>query len=124
MTEKPAMTVIFWTNTSGRNPVGDFIESESTPIKARKKIIRMLKLLEKYGTKLLHSGYLEKLKGYDLYELRIKFSGVAYRISCFIREATCWLLHIFKKKSGHTPQRHINTALERKRGLELSQAVV
>ncbi|PJE67413.1 type II toxin-antitoxin system RelE/ParE family toxin [Candidatus Shapirobacteria bacterium CG10_big_fil_rev_8_21_14_0_10_40_9] len=124
MTEKPAMTVIFWTSTSGKNPVGDFIEGKSTSIKAKKKIIRMLKLLEKYGTRLLYSGYLEKLKGYDLYELRIKFSGVAYRILCFIKEATCWLLHIFKKKSGHTPQRHIDIALERKRELELSLAVI
>lgn len=121
MTEELVMTVEFYTTASGRNPVGEFIES--SPVKARKKIIRTLELLEKYGTKLLYSGFLEKLRGYELYQLRIKFGGVIYRILCIIVGATCWLLHIFKKKSNHTPQKEINTALRRKENLELTLAV-
>lgn len=110
------MTVDFWENPSGRSPVEEFIES--LPLKAQKKIVKILELLEKHDTKLMFSGYMKKLKGYDLYELRIVFSKVYYRILFVIIDSACILLHAFTKKSDDTPVREIETALARAKQIQ------
>lgn len=106
------MVVKFWTSSSTRNYVGEFIEG--LPVMAQKKIIRQLELLEKYGRNFID---MKKLKGYDLCEITINFNNIGYRILCVIKNAVCWLLHIFVKKSNETPQREINTALKRAKEL-------
>lgn len=112
------MEIQFYTSSTTRNYVGEFIEG--LPVKARKKIIRQLKLLEKYG-----HGYIDmkKLKGCDLYEITINFNNIGYRILCVIKQTVCWLLHMFIKKSNDTPQRELNTALGRAKALDLSLAI-
>lgn len=112
------MEVRFWTSSNTRNYVGEFIED--LPAKTKKKIIRQLKLLEKYGRQFID---MKKLQGYDLYEITIYFNNVGYRIFCVMRDTVCWLLHMFTKKTNDTPQREINTALGRARDLDLHLAV-
>ena len=63
---------------------------------------------------------MKKLKGYDLYELRIKFNNAIYRILLMIVETSSWLLHIFIKKTDYTPQKEIDIALVRRK-LQLNQ---
>lgn len=95
------------------------------PPKAVKKIVGRLKLLRQYGVNFLtHSGTMKKLQGYDLYEIVVDFNKVFYRIFCVIRQATCWLLHLFAKKSNDTPLREIKTALQRAKDLDVRLALV
>jgi len=116
------MEVEFYCSSSGRNYVGEFIMG--IPPKAVKKVYRQLELLKKYGVNFLtHSGTMKKLHGYDIYEMIIDFDKVCYRIFCVIRKAVCWLLHIFVKKSPHTPQREIDTAVKRARDLDYQLAL-
>ncbi|MBI4067536.1 type II toxin-antitoxin system RelE/ParE family toxin [Candidatus Gottesmanbacteria bacterium] len=111
------MDIQFYTSSNTRNYVGEFIEG--LPAKAKKKIIRQLKLLEKYGHNFID---MKKLKGCQLYEITINFNNIGYRILCAIKQTVCWLLHMFIKKSNDTPKKEINTALGRARDLELSLA--
>jgi len=112
------MEIHFYTSTNTRNYVGEFIEG--LPVKTRKKIVRQLKLLEKYGSNYID---MKKLKGYDLYEITINFNNIGYRILCVIKQTACWLLHMFIKKRNSTAKREINTAMGRARDLELSLVI-
>lgn len=105
------MNVYLWESPSGKRPVGDFILGLS--VKAQEKIKWVLDLFEEQGLRLIYTKHLEKLKGYDLYELRIEFNKVFYRIFLIIIETSSWLLHMFIKKSNHTPQKEIDIALKR-----------
>lgn len=107
------MTVEVWTSSGTQDHVGEFIEE--LPAKTQKKIIRDLELVEKYGTRFAN---MKKLKGNGLYEIKIRYNKIAYRIFCVIRDASCWLLHAFVKKSNSTPLREISTALYRSRELD------
>lgn len=111
------MEVQIYYSSAGTYYVSDFISSR--PDKDKKKIMRNLELVENYGFNFVtHSGTMKKLHGYKLYEIVIKYK-VGYRIFCVIREKTCWLLHIFIKKSNSTPRREIETALQRARDLDI-----
>lgn len=114
------MEVEFYTSASGRNYVGDFIAV--LPAKTIKKVYRQLELVEKYGLS-MHSKVVKKLQGYDLYEIIIDFNRVCYRIFCVVRNTTCWLLHMFAKKTPNTPKKEINTALERTKSLDYSLSI-
>ena len=115
------MEIRFWTNQRGGLPVSGSIES--LPEKPREKVFWVLELLEKHGTKLMHTKHMDKLKGYDLYELRIKYNRVLYRILVVIINTTSWLLHMFIKKSRHTPPNEINIALRRSELLKVELGV-
>ena len=102
----------FYNKEDGESPVEEALHS--FPKKAAAKIIRWLDLLEEFGLA-LSGGYVEKLKGYDLWELKVTHAGSWYRIFFFLsggRRLT--MLHAFQKKSNKTPQREIETALRRK----------
>jgi len=112
------MNVQFWETSSGDCPVVNFIDG--LPAKTQEKIMWILELFEQYGTKLIYTKHMKKLKGYDLYELRIKFNNAIYRILLMIVETSSWLLHIFIKKTDYTPQKEIDIALVRRK-LQLNQ---
>lgn len=109
------MEIQFWENTRGENPVGGFIEGQE--VKAKKKILWMIDMLEEHGIKLLFTGYMNKLQGHKLYELVTSFGGVFYRIFFSIKEDTAWLLHAFKKKTNHTPKKELSIAIDRAKSL-------
>lgn len=106
------MDVEYWEDGRGLCPVEEFILVQ--PSRAQSKIIEVVGHLEEFGLSLQAQGPLfQKLRGYDLYELRIKVSRVLYRVFVVIDGSTAWLVHIFKKQSAQTPKRHIETALAR-----------
>lgn len=113
------MDVESWPPGEDESVVMDYVST--LPAKTQKKIVRTLGLLEKYGRDFLlfNTKYLKKLRGYELYEIRIEWEKVCYRILCLIVKTTCWLLHIFVKKSNKTPKREINIAIDRAKKLSI-----
>jgi phage-related protein len=108
------MDIRFYTSQSGVEYVSEFIKEKISDVKAKNKILRRLELLEKYDLlNAIRSRLIKKLHGYDLYEIVIDHNRVFYRILCSIGRNTCWLLHMFKKKSNNTPAEDIETALNR-----------
>jgi len=109
------MEIQFWGNTKGESPVGRFIEAQE--VKSRKKIIWMIDRLEEHGIKLLFTDYMNKLRGHKLYELVTSYGGVFYRILFSIKNDVAWLLHAFKKKTNHTPEKELSIAIKRAKSL-------
>ena len=115
------MEVVYWETNRGRSPVLEFI-IEQQP-KARVKIQKVIDYFEERGKALIHSTYLTSLSGHDLYELRIRFTNVFYRIFVVIKDTVAWLVHGFKKKTNETPQKEISVALKRKALIETELAL-
>lgn len=106
------MQVVFWTTVRGDSPITEFIDS--VPVKSKKKIVRTLELIEKHGL-----GFVKcctKLKD-GIYELKIRFDKVFYRLLIFFERGVCFVLHIFKKKSNKIQSRELETALARSKNL-------
>ena len=105
------MVVKYWPPQDG-SEIFDFIHDQ--PIEAQRKIITAIRRLREHGYDLMNSTYLTKLRGYPLYELRVKFGRILYRIILAIKKGVAWLLLPFKKREGEeTPIRRIETALQR-----------
>lgn len=107
------MNIELWQTSSGRFPVLQFIEGQTPNVKQR--IMKSIDHFEERGTSLLiNKKKLEKLTGYKyLYELKISFQGVAYRIICKIKGNIATLLNAFKKKDEKTRSQYIKQAYER-----------
>lgn len=90
----------------GRNPVEEFIRSLTGPEQA---ILRArIAFLSEVGNRAREP--LSKSLGKGLFELRTKSSRIVY---CFKPGSVIVLLHGFTKKSQRTPQRELQTALNR-----------
>lgn len=111
------MDIKFWQTSSGRLPVLSFIEAETPNVK--KRLMDSLDHFEQQGLNLLiNKKKLEKLTGYKhLYELKIRFQGVAYRIICHVKNGLAYLVHAFKKKTEKTRKQDIELAHERSKSL-------
>jgi phage-related protein len=99
---------------SNKVPVLDFILSLNA--KQQAKIYREIELLKKFGNELSfpHVRKIEGEKYNALWELRIKFASDAYRIFYFVYcRNQCVLLHGFKKKTEKTPEKELETAINR-----------
>ena len=105
------MEVSFYSNADDICPIAEFIRE--VPAKAKKKIIRNLRLVETYGHEALESLDLRKYADHGIWEMKIRFNKIAYRIFFVIRNGVVWLLHAFIKQSQKTPIREIRTALKR-----------
>lgn len=103
------MEVIFWSTASGDSPIDEFIDA--VPIKAKKKILRTLELVQKYGVGVIRSC--AKVTGTAFYELKVDFDKIFYRIFFVIVKTACFILHIFKKKTNRTSMRDKNVGQRR-----------
>lgn len=105
-------TILTYETSSGEKPVDIFIKKQQP--QARAKIIHNVRLLQEYGNMLgmPHS----KMLGRGLYELRIR-GKEELRIFYFLKQKTIYLLHAFKKQKQHTPQKEIELAFLRMKGL-------
>lgn len=113
-----SVEVKFWKSSSGKVPVMDSIMSLTEEMQY--KVWWKIRRLEIRGAKLVHDGsHMKKLKGYCLYELRIKL----YRILLVFINGTAWLLHMFVKRMKRTPKKEIERALRRKAALEVQLAI-
>lgn len=105
------MEIELWESNNGHSPAGDFIEELDGKVK--RKIFQRIEEFETYGLKLLQSGHLKKLSGYNIYELRISFNKQHYRLLGVIQESRFLILHGFNKKSRETPLKEIRVTLNR-----------
>jgi len=86
----------------------DFLDSHSG--KVTQKITWVLKLIEE--TEMVPKEYFKKLTPYDIWEVRISFSGNKYRILAFIYENSQLILtHGFIKKTQKIPKSEIEKAI-------------
>lgn len=102
--------IIFYTSSSGKNPVKQFIDS--LPNKQQTKILRAFKYVKEYGLS-VPLPQVRKITGSPLWEIRIlgKYNlRVLYVIPV---KNTLLALHGFIKKTNKTPRKEINTALKR-----------
>jgi phage-related protein len=104
--------IIFYTTPNGYSPVTDFIDNLDE--KAQAKVVNTVRLLREYGVR-LGGSHTKKLKGTDMWELRI-LGGDSIRIFYIAVEQKNFLfLHGFKKKSYKTPAKELKQASERLR---------
>lgn len=111
------MEVYYWQNESGRMPVYEFVTEQSPD--ARQRIMKTVEYLADRGLKLMISpSRMKQFKGYkNLYELKIDWRGIFYRIIFCVVNGAAHLLVAFKKKDNRTTERYIKTALNRQRAL-------
>lgn len=107
--------VLAFETNRGEKPIDEFIKKQNPS--TRSKIIHKVRLLKQYGNMLgmPHS----RMMGGGLHELRIR-GKEELRIFYFFNEKTIYLLHIFKKQTQTTPQKEIDTALNRMKSLSSS----
>ncbi|KKU46134.1 MAG: Toxin-antitoxin system, toxin component, RelE family [Microgenomates group bacterium GW2011_GWA2_46_7] len=104
------MTLIFYSNERGDEPVREFLDKLSKP--AREKTIRAITPLVEFGIG-SHVLNTKKLIGYPLWEVRV-LGKDSIRIFYAIAIANrILILHGFIKKSQKTSTREINLALKR-----------
>jgi phage-related protein len=106
--------VEMYEKTDGKTPVLEFILNLSP--KQQAKVYREIDLLEKFGNE-LHYPHVDTIKGkkYNgLLELRIELASNIIRIFYFLTENNkVILLHGIVKKKQKTPQKELDTALDR-----------
>lgn len=108
--------VQYYLTSTGENPVKKFIESLSKQQKA--KIFRILLAIEEYGL-LAILPHTRKLSGTPLWEIRILGKDNIRILYVSVEQNNVLVLHGFIKKKQKTPQKEIDTALERyKRGVD------
>jgi len=101
-------SVNFYKTSSLKCPAADFLDSLTG--KAAQKVTWVLKLIEE--TPKVPKEYFKKLLPYDIWEVRIRFSGEKYRILSFLyNNSQLILTHGFVKKTQKTPKNEINKAL-------------
>jgi phage-related protein len=100
--------VNFYKTSALKCPVMDFLDS--LPGKAAQKVTWVLNLIEEID--IVPIKYLRKLSPYDIWEVRIDFSGNTYRILSFMyNNSQLVLTHGFTKKTQKTPLNEIEKAL-------------
>ncbi|MDP9249039.1 MAG: type II toxin-antitoxin system RelE/ParE family toxin [bacterium] len=100
-----------WENEKGESYVGDFIRKQTDEIAL--KILIRLEDLQKYEFSVLFRKQTVKKITKEIYEIRLKINGDAYRFLFVIRSNTGIILEAFKKKSSKTPKRNIKNAKNR-----------
>lgn len=111
------MEIKYWETASNRIPVAKFIADQ--PDDAAQRIMKNIEHFAGQGLGLLSvPSKMKQLTGYtNLYELKIDFKGMFYRIIFCVIRGVAHLLTAFKKKDNHTQKRHIKTALTRQKSL-------
>lgn len=105
------MSIQLYSSPNNACHVADFITS--IPAKAKKKVIRDFKLIQKYGVDSFKALDVRKFANHCIWEMKIRFNKIAYRFLFVIRKGVMWLLHAFIKKGQKTPTREIKTAVKR-----------
>ena len=111
--EEISWTIENFETSNGEKVIDEFIKKQQPKTKA--KIVHVVSLLKLYGNKLNlpHS----KSLGSGLFELRTRGKEEIRIFYCFTTKRTIYLLHVFKKQTQETPQKELNTALNRMKNL-------
>ncbi len=107
---KTRYKVIYYVSSSGENPVKKFIDSLQKVQKA--KVFRIFQTYEYYCLSVI-IPHTRKLTGLPLWEIRIKGKDNIRIIYVVQTKTSITVLHGFIKKTQKTPQKELNTALER-----------
>lgn len=100
-------TVRFYRKSNGDCPVEAFLDT--LPEKSAAKIVAILKLVEQQPK--LSNRFLRKLRGTELFEVRVLASKQSYRFPCFFAgKKLVVLTHGFDKKQQKTPRAEIQRA--------------
>lgn len=84
---------------------------KKAPKEVREKFLMYFQILEDIGK--LEEPDAKKLKGHDLYEVRVRVRGAWRGFYAYIGRKEIHVLHIFQKKTQKTPQKEIETAISR-----------
>ena len=110
------MIVEFYKTEKGKKPAGDFIKSIED-VKLRAKVVRSLKLLETYGTKLRETD--SKPLGDGIFELRtIQGDNIARCLYFFFVGDKAIVTNGFIKKQQKTPPEETDLAKKYKADYE------
>jgi phage-related protein len=102
----------FYTTSSGRSPVEEFLNSLN--VRTRQKFLYVRSLLEDFGVKL--SAPFCKYLGHDIYELRFTGQEGAVRVLYFfIKDNHVVFTNGFLKKTQKTPPKEIELAINRRK---------
>lgn len=78
----------------------------------------VVELMAKHGTHALGMPLVRKLKGYDLWEIRLKAkAGIARALYVTVEKDEIVILHAFQKKAQETPPQAVKVAMRRMREL-------
>ena len=100
------MKVVFYTTTSGRSPVLDYIRDLSKPERAR--VLETLDQIERYGFDAVRVQF-RQIEG-KLWEIRVSAHRVLYVL---IQREEMVLLHAYKKQGQKLPPREREVAMKR-----------
>lgn len=98
----------FYRTNKNDCPVKDFLDTLTD--KEAAKVLAVFKTVE--NENLVSSQFFKKLKGYDIWEIRVKWSSKIFRFLCFFYKGNIVVLtHGFIKKDQKTPLREIKKAI-------------
>ncbi|SRR5258708_4585149 len=104
--------IYYYISPSGENPVSDFLDSLSSS--QQSKIIRIFSHIKESSLG-IHISNVKKLSGTVLWEIRTLGQDNIRIIYAIIHKGNILLLHGFFKKKNKTPQKELNTAMNRYR---------
>ena len=100
-------TVRFYRKTNGECPVEAFLDE--LPAKSAAKVVAVFKLVEQQPT--LSNRFFRKLRGTELFEIRVLAMKQASRFPCFFAgKKVVVLTHGFHKKTQKTPTAELRRA--------------
>ncbi len=102
--------ILFYEDRRGKNPALEYINS--LPPRDKVKVSNVLRLLEEFGTALA-MPHARRIEG-KLWELRPGDNRLFY---CLHDGKRFVILHGFRKKTMQTPEKEIQTALQRMKEL-------
>ena len=104
------MKVLFYTKSSGKSPVLDYIED--LDLKDRSKLLACLKSVEEMGFETPRAEF-RQIDG-KLWEIKINlYSGGHIIFYVALNKQRLVLLHAYKKQSQKAPKQEINIAISR-----------
>src|SRR5438105_14944517 len=104
--------IIFYESDFGDKPVDKFVANLDAAVRA--KVVRTHELLR--TQQIMTSKFWKKLRGSDLWEVRVEYAGNVYRVLAVLaKNNRVILLHAFQKKSQKTPRQDMEIALQRQK---------
>lgn len=114
-------TKVFFYQEDNSVPMADWLEEVARrDRKVLRKLFGLIQMLKTYGHE-LHRPYADFLRD-GIYELRIPFRHVQYRILYFFHGRNVVILTHGLMKEGQVPDWEINRAIERKEKFEADPA--
>lgn len=106
----PQISIVFYQDEDGACPVLEWLDGQDE--KVQNKLSAVIEMLRERGHE-LHRPQAAYLRD-DIYELRVRYQNVHYRILYFFHDRLCAVLAHGIKKKSRIPDRGFNVAVRRK----------